>query len=72
MNDKFIFCMLINIKVIFYKLILSFLVSVTKHAQSTQNKFGYLCNISIKVWGIKLIFCLQINIKIFYKMVASF
>ena len=72
MNDKFIFCMLINIKVIFYKLILSFLVSVTKHAQSTQNKFGYLCNISIKAWGIKLIFCLQINIKIFYKMVASF
>ena len=48
MNDKFIFCMLINIKVIFYKLILSFLVSVTKHAQNTQNKFAYLCNISIK------------------------
>ena len=71
MNDKFIFWMLINIKVIFYKLILSFLVSVTKHAQGTQNKFAYLCNISIRAWATELIFCLQINIKIFYKMTAS-
>ena len=31
-------------------------------ARSTQNKSAYLCNISIKVWGMKLIFCLQINI----------
>ena len=36
--------------------ILSFWVSVTRHAQSTQNKFAYLCNISIKAWGMKLIF----------------
>ena len=70
MNDKFIFCMPINIKV-FYKLILSFLVSVTRHAQSTQNKFAYLCNISIKGWEVELIFCLQINIKLFYKMIVS-
>ena len=62
--------MLINIEV-FYKLILSFLVSVTRHAQSTQNKFAYLCNISIKAWGIELIFCLQININVFYKMIVS-
>ena len=57
---KFIFCMQINIEV-FWKVILSFWVSVTMHAQSTQNKFVYLCNISIKAWGVKLIFCLQIN-----------
>ena len=63
---KFIFCMQINIE-IFYKLILSFWVSVTRHAQSTQNKFAYLCHISIKAW-VKLIFCQQINIKVFYKM----
>ena len=41
--------------------ILSFWVSVTRHAQSTQNKFAYLCNISIKAWGMKLSFCLKIN-----------
>ena len=67
---KFIFCMQINIEV-FYKLILSFWVSVTRHTQSTQNKFAYLCNISIKAWGIKLIFCLQIIIKAFYEMIVS-
>ena len=49
---KFTFCMQRNIKV-FYKLILFFWVSVTKHAQRTQNKFAYLCNISIKAWGWK-------------------
>ena len=51
--------------------ILSFWVSVTRHAQSTQNKFAYLCNISIKAWWMKLSFCLQININVFYKMVVS-
>ena len=65
---KFIFCMQINTEVL-YKLILSFWVSVTRHAQSTENKFAYLCHISIKVWE-KLIFCLQIKIKVFYKMIS--
>ena len=51
--------------------ILSFWVSVTRHAQSTQNKFAYLCNISIKAWGMKLSFCLQINTKVFYQIVVS-
>ena len=60
---KFVFCMQINIK-IFCKVILSFWVSVTRHAQSTQNKFVYLFNISIKAWMMKLIFDLQ-------KMTAS-
>ena len=68
---NFIFSMQINIQV-FCKMILSFWVSVTRHAQITQNKFAYLCNISIKAWGMKLIFCLQINPKVFYKMIVSF
>ena len=46
---KFIFGMQINIEV-FCKVILSFWVSVTRHAQSTQNNFTYLGNISIKGW----------------------
>ena len=57
---KCIFGMQINIEV-FYNLILSFWVCVTRHSQSTQNKFAYLCNISSKAWEMKLIFCLQIN-----------
>ena len=38
---NFVFGKQINIEV-FYKLILSFWVSVTRHAQSTQNNFTYL------------------------------
>ena len=68
---KCIFGMQINIEV-FYKLILSFWVCATRHAQSTQNKkFAYLCNISRKAWGLKLVFCLQINTKVFYKFIVS-
>ena len=75
---KFVFGMQINIEV-FYKLILSFWVCPTRLAQSTQNKnFAYLCNISRKArrgggggggegW-VKLIFCLQINTKVFFKL----
>ena len=70
---KFIFGMQINIEV-FYKLILSFWECETKHAQSTQSKkFAYLCNISRKAWGkeVKLIFWLQTNTKVFYKLILS-
>ena len=70
---KFIFGMQINIEV-FYKLILSFWVSATRHAQSTRNKkFAYLCNISRKAWGggVKLIFCQQINTKLLNKLIVS-
>ena len=67
---KFIFCRQINMKV-FHKLILPFWMSVTRHAQSTQNNFVYLCNISIKAWEMKLIFFLQIKTKVFYKMIVS-
>ena len=38
--------MQLNIEV-FWTVILSFWVSITRHAQSNQNKFAYLCNISI-------------------------
>ena len=68
---QFIFGMQLNIEV-FYKLMLSFWVCVTRHAQSTQNKnFAYLCNISRKAWVVKLIFCLKINSKVFYKVIVS-
>ena len=53
---KFIFGKQINIKV-FYKVILIFWVWEARHAQSTQNKkVAYLCNISRKACGMKLIF----------------
>ena len=42
----------------------------TWHAQNTQNKFAYLCNISRKTWGMKLTFCLHIN-EVFCKMIVS-
>ena len=67
---KFIFGMQINIEV-FNKLILSHWVYVARHAQKTQNmKFMYLCNISRKTWRMQLIFCLQLNIKVFYKLIV--
>ena len=63
---KFIFGILINIKV-FYKLIISFWVSVTRHVQSTQNKkFAYLQ----KIMRDDLILCLQINTKVFYELIV--
>ena len=69
--DEVDFGMQINIEV-FYKLILSFWVCTTRHAQSNKSKkFAYLCNISRKVWWVKLIFCLQINTKVCYKLIVS-
>ena len=55
-----------------YELSLSFWGCAATHAQSAQNrKFAYLCNISRKTMGMKLLFCLQINTKIFYKVLVS-
>ena len=45
-------------------------VCPTRHAQSNQI-VTYLCNISKETWGVKLIFCLQINTKVFYKLIIS-
>ena len=68
---KCIFGMQINIE-LFYKVVLSFWVCLTRYAQSAQNKkFAYLCNISRKAWRMKLIFGLQINMKFFYKLIIS-
>ena len=68
---KLIFGIQINIEV-FYKLLLSFDVSLMRHAQGIHNeKFSYLCNIFRKMWRMKLIFCLQINTKVFYKVIVS-
>ena len=47
------------------------LVCVMRHAQSTQNKFACLFNISRKAWGMKLIFRLQISTKVFYWVIVS-
>ena len=52
-------------------MILSFWLCITRHAQSTQNKFTYFCSISKKAWAMKLIFYLQINTNIFYKLIVS-
>ena len=69
---KFIFYMLIKIKV-FSKLILSILMGSTRHAQSTQARFQYhLSNISGKKLGMKLIFYMQVDIKVFHKLILPF
>ena len=53
---NFIFGLQVNIEV-FYKLILSFWLCITRHAQSTKNnKLVYLCSISRKAWGIDVDF----------------
>ena len=70
---NFIFGMQMNIEV-FYNLILKFWLIIIRYAQSTQNKFAYLCSISRKAWVKKLIFfffCLQINTKNFYRLIVS-
>ena len=36
-----------------------------------NEKVAYLCIISRRTRGLKLIFCLQINIKVFYKLILS-
>ena len=42
------------------------------HAQSTHNKkFECFCNIFKKTCGMKLISCLQINTKVFSKLIVS-
>ena len=57
---------------VFLKLILSFWVCVTRLAKITQNEFAYICTISRKAWGLKLIFYLQVNAKVFYNLIVSF
>ena len=41
------------------------IILVARHAQGNQSKkFSYLCNISRRIWGMKLIFCLQRDMKV--------
>ena len=69
-REKNFFCMKISIKVSL-KQIPSFLVSISRQAQSNQNKsLQYLRNISREKGGMKLIFRMQIN-KPFYKLILS-
>ena len=72
---KLIFCLQISTKA-FYKLVVSLCVYVARHAQNTQNtqsaSLQYLFNISRRTLRMKLIFCLQINVKCFLKMILSF
>ena len=36
-----------------------------------KNKFAHLCNISRKAWRVKLLFCSQMNTKVFYILIVS-
>ena len=63
-----IFCMKI-IKV-FYKLVVSFLLVIASQAQSIQDsKFVISLQYLKKKELMKLIFCMQINIKLSYKLI---
>ena len=70
---KFIFGMQINIEV-FYKLILPFWMCVTRHAQSTQNSKLTISLIYLKENAKDEVdfFCLQVNDKVFFKLVLAF
>ena len=67
---KLIFGMLINITV-FLKLILSLLMGLANHAQSTQASLHYICDISKQKLGTEFIFCRQVNIRVFMDVQSS-
>ena len=55
---------------VIYKLILSFLMSVARHAKVLKiTSMQCLCNISRKNWVMKLMFCMMINMKVFYELI---
>ena len=60
----------ISIKVL-RKLMLSFLMGLARHPQSTQKGLYYLVNIPRKKEQ-SLSFCIQVNIKVFHKLLLSF
>ena len=65
---KFIFCMQISTKV-FYKMILSLWVCVSRQVQSTKNS---QFTISLQYKMMKLIFCLLINVEGFFTLMHHF
>ena len=56
----------------FYKLILSFLMEVTRHVQSIQNRrlVIFLQYFNKKIL-MKFIFCIQIKMKVSYKLIRT-
>ena len=63
------FCLLINMQG-FFKLILSFYVCVSGYVQITQNnKFAISLNYLKKEVSDKLIFCMQVSMKVSYKLI---
>ena len=50
---------------------LSFLLTFARHPQNAQT-LRQVCNISRKKLGIKLIFCMQLNTKVFDKLILPF
>ena len=49
----------------------SIVLGVRNQACPNYPKNVYLWNISRKMWPMKLIFCLQINTEVFYKLIVS-
>ena len=45
---------------------------VARHAQITQNNKFVICSILRKKWVMKLIFCMQISMKVSYKLILWF
>ena len=68
LDNNFFFCFQINTKV-FYKVVVSFSIYVTRLAQSTPNN---KVAISLKTERMKLFFCVQKNIKYFFRLILSF
>ena len=69
---KFFFFVQMNIIVI-YKLMLLFCMGVGEDAKSTQNnKYVVSVQITRKNWVMKLMLCMLINMKVFFKLYVSF
>ena len=58
----------------FFKVILSFLMCVTRHYPGiTKTKtLLFLCNILKEKWMTKLMFCMQVSMKTYYKLILWF
>ena len=57
---------------VLWNLILSILIGLGRHAQSTQTGLHYLNDISRKKLGMMFIFYIQVNIKVFHDLIVTF
>ena len=57
---------------VFCKLILPFVINLAKRFQMIQKILHYFCNVSRKKLGMKITFCMQVNAKVFHKLILSF